>query len=407
MMKKKKIVMTSPWPTIAEEAKQEDFYLIVLWDKNHKSSAAYNKVSTHADELYMIDFSDDHKVESILKWIHSFNDVEYIYHLGKDEHVELIYRVAEELKRNVNDLETIFLINNKKKMRQHLEANGISPIRYTVANLFNITEKAEAFTYPFIVKPVNLSGSQGVALCHEVQDLERWKASVKALDYCGEFLIEEYLRGIEVSVETITFQNEHYMIGITDKLKTPPPQFIEMGHIFPSRLDKHTKEAVEKLIKEVLTSLRYSFGPCHSEVIITEAGPRLVELQPRLAGDRIPRLIEHSTGMRMENIIFKMLKGIRPHISMPKKISQIHYFNWTPGEVLEIKGINEARTLCNVKEIFINNPERISSVTDSYTRPGYVIVEGESYEELHQTINEVNERMTITYRTETDFPSVL
>ncbi|KKB35051.1 ATP-grasp domain-containing protein [Bacillus thermotolerans] len=405
-MKKKKIVMTSPWPTIAEEVKKEDFYLIVLWDKNHPSSAAYNKVSTYADELYMIDFLDEHKVESLLKWIHSFGDVEYIYHLGKDEHVELIYRIAEELGRNVNDLETISIINNKKKMRQHLEADGISPVRYTTTNLLNITEKAEAFTYPCIVKPVNLSGSQGVTLCHQAQDLEQWKASIESLNYSGEFLLEEYLQGVEVSVETLTFQNEHYIIGITDKIKMSPPQFIEMGHIFPSKLDERTKEAVEKLIKEVLNSLQYSFGPAHSEVIITEDGPRLVELQPRLAGDRIPRLIEHSTGMRIENAIFKMLKGIKPHVSMPKKVSQIHYFNWHPGEILEIKGINEARALPNVKEVFINSFERIPSVTDSYTRPGYVIVEGESYEELNQTINEVNEQISITYKTETDSPIV-
>ena len=391
--------MTTPWPRYAEAAKKEGFYLIVLWDKERKNNNALNKVYPFADELYMIDFKDVERMEALVELIHRSEPLDYIYHLGKDEHMEMAYKIAQKYNMNLNPLDAISNMNDKFKMRKHLKKKNISSIQYELANMGNIEEKVKNFNFPFIVKPTNLSGSKGVLLCEKQEDLNNWKEYLLNYDYEGDYLIEEYLVGKEVSVETLSFQGKHFIVGITDKIKTPPPIFVELGHVFPSCMDDKLKTEITMLVLDVLESFNYQFGPVHTEVIITEHGPKIVELQPRLAGDRIPILIEYSTGCSVENTIFKMLEGDSPQITKNEGISRIHYFQWKPGKVKEIKGIEKILEFSSVKQVEINIQQNdwIATLLDSTTRPGYVIVSGSSYEELESEIKKIEDTVEILY----------
>lgn len=60
-------------------------------------------------------------------------------------------------------------------------------------------------------------------------------------------MVEEYMEGPEVSVETLSVNGVCHVIQITDKLTTDAPYFVEMGHSQPSG---HTEE-IKKQIAEV------------------------------------------------------------------------------------------------------------------------------------------------------------
>jgi biotin carboxylase len=396
---KKRLLMTTPWPKYAEVAKNEGFYLIVLWDKKTGDEETLNKIIKFIDELHVIDFKDEQKVESLIDLIHNHEPLEYMYHLGRDEHMELAYRIAQKYNLNLNSLKSIICMNDKFKMRNHLKDRNISSIKFKLTNLENIEEDVREFEFPYIVKPTSLSGSRGVLLCEKKQDLIIWKEYMSKYDYEGAYLIEEYLEGKEVSIETLSYQGEHLVIGITDKIKTAPPYFVELGHIFPSMLDENIRREISELVVEVLKSFNYQFGPVHTEVIITKKGPRIVELQPRLAGDRIPLLVEHSTGLSLEKSIFKMLQGTPPSIGKDKAVSRIHYFQWENGRVKDIKGIEKVQELNSVKVVEINlKPNMyIENIHDSSSRPGYVIVSGSSYEELNNEIQKIEDIITVSY----------
>jgi biotin carboxylase len=391
--------MTSPWPKYAEVAKDEEFYLIVLWDKRTGDKETLNKIYNSADELYAIDFNDEQKVESLIDWIHKNEPIEYMYHLGKDEHMEMAYRIASKHDMNLNSLESITCMSDKSKMRNHLRFHNISPIQFKLTNMTNIEEDVKEFDFPFIVKPTNLSGSKGVLLCESEQDLKRWKENMTKYDYKGSYLLEEYLEGKEVSIETLSYKGEHFLIGITDKIKTAPPLFVELGHIFPSSLERDIQVKITKLVFKLLNSLDYQFGPAHTEVIITKEGPRIVELQPRLAGDRIPLLVEHVTGVSLEKTIFKMIQGHPPSVGQKTAVSRIHYFQWEKGKVKEIKGIEKVHELPSVKMLEINvKPNmHIEDICDSSSRPGYVVVSGNSYKEVSNEIQKIEEIITVSY----------
>ena len=118
-------------------------------------------------------------------------------------------------------------------MRTLLRDKGISAVRFAIAEHWSdVAALLPDFTLPVVVKPTTLSASRGIYLLTDPADLPAWGESLAAYQYDGPLLVEEYLRGPEFSVETLTVRGEHHVIGVTRKLLGPLPHFVEQGHLF-------------------------------------------------------------------------------------------------------------------------------------------------------------------------------
>ena len=87
---------------------------------------------------------------------------------------------------------------------------------------------------PFIMKPNDASGSRGVILVDDIQEVRGAFLYSKSISKSGFVLIEEYMQGPEVSVEVMTIKGQTTVLAVTDKLTTGAPFFVEMGHSQPS-----------------------------------------------------------------------------------------------------------------------------------------------------------------------------
>ena len=73
-------------------------------------------------------------------------------------------------------------------------------------------------------------------------DLENFPLNFRDQERERALLIEEYICGEEISVETVSNNGEITVVGITDKSVTGSPYFIENGHMFPAKLEEDAKE---------------------------------------------------------------------------------------------------------------------------------------------------------------------
>ena len=102
-----------------------------------------------------------------------------------------------------------------------------------------------------IVKPVDNSGSRGVFLIEDFKDINLIEDAFeysKAYSRSGEIIVEEYMTGEEISVETLSIDNEVHVIAITDKITTGAPYFVEMGHSQPTHYNIEMKKELLKLL---------------------------------------------------------------------------------------------------------------------------------------------------------------
>ena len=157
---------------------------------------------------------------------------------------------------------------------------------------------ADDLNYPIIVKPIDRSGSRGITKVLNKESLEKAVLFSIKESIIGSAVIEEFVEGVEVSVEGVSWKGKHTILTITDKITTNAPHFVELEHHQPSLLPKEIKDRIVDITINALKSVQIEYGASHSEFKITNSGEiYAIEVGARMGGDFIgSHLVELSTG---------------------------------------------------------------------------------------------------------------
>lgn len=299
--------------------------------------------------------------------------------------------------------ETALKSTDKGEMIKAFEAHGVAHPWYRIVNTEKeLRETADRITYPCIMKPTDNSGSRGVVLVKDREALIDAYEYTHAQSRSGGVIVEEYLCGNEVSVEIMVVDGEPTVLQITDKLTTGAPHFVEMGHSQPSRLPDAPQEAIRALASAAVRAVGIGCGPAHVEIMMTEKGPKMIELGARMGGDCITtHLVPLSTGIDMVSATMDVACGIAPDIT-PKlhRGSAIRYFNPPCGVIRAIEGLDEARAIEGVREITLVKAvgETVGSIGSSTDRAGFVIAQADTPEEAVKICERACETVRIVTR---------
>ncbi len=310
--------------------------------------------------------------------------VDGVMTLASDMPMRTVAAVAKELGLVGITEDTAQKATNKAIMRQALKDAGVPvPMFFRVSQKKEYDEAVKAFTGPFIVKPADNSGSRGIFKIDDLFDsnlIQEAYTYSKRYSRNGDVVVEEYMDGPEVSVETLTIDGICHVIQITDKITTGAPHFVEMGHTQPTRLPDDLPERIAEVAKAANKAIGITNGPSHTEIIVTHEGPKIVELGARLGGDCITtHLVPLSTGVDMVKCCIEIALGEKPNMEAKfNKGSAIRYFNQQAGVVTEIIGLEEAKCISGVQQIGIVHGigETVTEIDSSTARMGFVVAQG-------------------------------
>lgn len=330
--------------------------------------------------------------------------VDGVMTLASDMPMRSVAAVAKEMGLVGISDDTAFKATNKAVMRQALYEHGVPvPRFYKVSNREEYEKATAEFHVPFIVKPADNSGSRGIFKISDLNDHQTIRDTYdysRASSRSGDVVVEEYMEGPEVSVETLTIDGECHIIQITDKLTTGAPHFVEMGHSQPTQLDEVTAENIREVAKAANKAIGIENGPSHTEIIVTVEGPKIVELGARLGGDCITtHLVPLSTGVDMVECCIKIALGEKPDIDNRfNKGSAIRYFEQHAGVIKSINGLERAMRISGVKDIQIVHGvgDIVTEIENSSARMGFVIAQSECADLAISSCMEAISRITIT-----------
>lgn len=308
--------------------------------------------------------------------------------LASDMPMRTVAIVAKELNLIGISEETAIKATNKVKMRDALYENNVPCPAYFKVNkkeeYIKSVNQIKNMNCKCIVKPADNSGSRGIYLISSYEENEVDTAFKYSKKYSrdGDILVEEYMEGPEVSVETLSIDGKCNVIQITDKLTTGAPYFVEMGHSQPSKLDIETKKKIKEIAIAANHAIGIENGPSHTEIKITKNGPKIVELGARLGGDNITtHLVPLSTGVDMVECCINIALGKKADFKIKyNKGSAIKYFNQNAGKIISINGIKEASKIEGVQQIVLLDSigSHINEIKSSNDRIGYVIANADN-----------------------------
>ena len=368
----------------------------------HVAVADYNPSAVgipYADEYFNVSTIDAEGVTACAKTFAP----DGIFTLATDMPMRSIAAACQALSLPAITPETAVRATDKGEMIKAFAAHGVEhPWFYILSSVDEMDAVKDKITYPCISKPTDNSGSRGVMLIHNESELREALAYSAENGRSGSVIVEEYLKGNEVSVEVIVLRGVPHILQVTDKLTTGAPHFVEMGHSQPSRLPEADLESIRGLASRAVLAVGIENGPAHVEIMLTENGPRMIELGARMGGDCITtHLVPLSTGIDMVEASIRIAIGEVPDITPKKKRgSAIRFFDVPKGTIESIEGANEARAIAGVTEVTFTKTvgDKAGEIGSSTDRVGFVIAEAETAEKAVQICESALQAVKITVK---------
>jgi biotin carboxylase len=227
--------------------------------------------------------------------------------------------LAERLGVRGNSVASMLACRDKGTTRRVLERAGVPSARSVRVESPELGRSvAAAIGYPVVLKPASHAASIGVVKVENPEQFaSAWEfASAGAGEQGPEgygVLVEEYLDGPEVSVECVTIAGETTALAVTRKEIAFAPYFEEIGHTVMA--DDPILPAVALVARRALSALGVSDGISHVEMRLTATGPRIIEVNARLGGDWIGRLVRMATGLDLPAIAASIAADVTPDLT--------------------------------------------------------------------------------------------
>jgi len=341
------------------EAKKMFFYTIVL-DMNAECIGA-----KWCDEFLPINIADKEKVLQKAK--------EYKIDMILTSATELgnitACWVGERLKLNTNSYQTALNTTNKVLMKKIMTKYNILTAKYEIVydNNFNWN------SFPCIVKPSDSSAARGVSYCQNREEIKQAIKEVAQYSNDSKILIEEYIDGVQYSVETISCNSEHQIIAINNEFIHDLPNILEISHTIPAQIDEKTKGLIKDIIPMILDVFSIKYGAGHIEIRVTEDNNiYLIELASRTGGWRT-EMINLAYGINYSQLLL---------LASLNNLSKVRYSRYSKvicNFIIDYKSYEKYLSFKEDSNFIIFEPMEIKNVSKDFEAQNTIQVKGYYY----------------------------
>ena len=319
---------------------------------------------------------------------------------GGEEGVELADRLASELtpaRSNVPGLAAAR--RHKGRAAELLYAAGVSAPRTVstadedaVAAWLQAVDLADR---PLVLKPPRSAGSDGVVLVEAGGDwrtpFRRLRGSVNALGVRDdEVVVQEHLTGVEYAVDTVSVDGVHLLVAMFRYRK----EFTRYRIVDVLPLDQAPD--LLALTTGALDAVGLRHGAAHTEVIMTDDGPRVVEVNARLQGGAAPTMSRLASGDSQLDRYAALLAGgpLVEAAPVTRWVRAIylcadHTGLCTPDALARLRSqVRELPSYAQL-DLFVRAGSPIPRTVDLLTTPGRVLLAHDSAAQLERDTERV------------------
>lgn len=302
----------------------------------HEKGSYDESIAVHCEQIVHAPITDGAAILEVLKPLHEQRPFDRVLTTTEPAGESTGYTVDALGLPGVTEA-TARALKDKVITRELLDAHNLSPVRYrAVQSAEDIVAFQAEIGDRVIAKPADGVASLHI---HPVENAEQarraWDALVAA--GIGSVIVEEYLDGPVVSVDSFSYQGRHLPIGYSEYRMND--KFVEWEVSTPSRVAMPYLQELRALTPKLLDAVGLTEGPSHSEFVLTENGPRVLESHARLAGSGAPELVRRAFGFNLNRMFLTVPLGIEelPETS-PDPIggAAVRFFTPEPGVLVEV-----------------------------------------------------------------------
>lgn len=358
---------------IITQLKEAGFYVLAI-DRDHSAPGAqyahdFEPVDI-VDKISVLDFARKKKIDGIMA-INDFGTRTASFVSQEMGLVGLPYKAVEAA-------------NDKGLMRDVWRDACLAIPRYTViSSLHELRNAIDEIGFPCVLKPTDCGGSgRGVSVIRSVEDIEWAFNFARPYVNNARFILEEFLDGIELTIESISINGNVHILAASDKVKPDIRTRVATSLNYPADFSEETLKKVETLVAEAVRAIGIENGMAHTEVILTNNGPKLVELGARGGGGHVfHTCIESSSGVRAPVEFARLLTGDSVTLRKINKNGCVYrFFNPPQGILKEVRNLEKIKGMDGLLDVGIVKKagDKVGFLANSHDRAGFVVTEGKT-----------------------------
>lgn len=224
------------------------------------------------------------------------NDIEHILYVGD---CPALHHAVEDalVMLSPSRAASLYALQDPAAMRRTLNQAGVSVVNAVRVGSVSVARTwLESLPHPVVVKT---GPGRGIDIIWDSSALEAWAADEPSLP-C---VIEEFLEGPQLIVDTFTHAGMHHVLGMTGTTLTGG-QFVH-----PAELAEVPAAAARAIVLALLDLTGLESGCVRTRVVLTPRGPRIASAQASPVPGPVARLRTAVTG---QDLGAEMLASLVP-----------------------------------------------------------------------------------------------
>ncbi|WP_181150842.1 ATP-grasp domain-containing protein [Paenibacillus sp. PCH8] len=295
-------------------------------------------------------------------------------------------------------------VRNKWIMKQMLHQRGIRTSEIAIAlHEQDYIRFTDAHGFPIIVKPLSGYGSINTFKLSSKEELIHYLQNLRQEQQRD--LLEEFINGTEFHCDSIVSKGKVVFSSVSQYLyncldiatEQKPPASIT----FPEGTEANFIHRIKQLNEQVIAALGINQSVTHAELFLTPEGEVVFgEIGARIGGSHVmPPCIKNTHGVDFFEAVTDLEVGIYEFTRQEtsNKFTGMICFPSRAGVIQSISGMEDYEDISGIIEFNVSYQvgQRAGDVSDTMTRSGFAIVEGDSFQELRQTLLDMYDRFQI------------
>lgn len=365
-----------PQMALIAELKRRGAQVIVA-DMNAKAPAV-----PFADTFYPVSTLDTQGIERIARQ----ERADCVLSVCADQ----MLLVAAQVSHNLGlpcyiDLETAKRVSDKQLMKETFLAHGIPTAGYMVGASLRDQDIA-ALRYPVIVKPVDAYSSRGVVKVHNEAELRAAFEQAVHISRTGTAIVEEFLGGMELSVDVYVERGTAHILCIRRLDKIPSDErFIICRGVYPAPISQALRERTARVAQRVAEAFSLTDTPMLIQMKADGGQLHVIEFCARTGGGIKYRLLPKVSGFDVVKAVLDLTLGEKPHVTPCSYTGCVidEFLYCKPGVLDHLEGFEALE-----RDGVIDNFEQykppgyaFSSIASSGDRAAYFSIHADTWEQ--------------------------
>ncbi|MBP5294934.1 MAG: ATP-grasp domain-containing protein [Lachnospiraceae bacterium] len=261
------------------------------------------------------------------------------------------------------------LFTDKEKYKELMRRFDVPTVPEYRIDMENVEKSAAGIVYPVIVKPADGSGSRGITVCKNIEELKEALRFAEESSKEKAVVVEQYLEAPEATVFWLFDQGHYYMMLLGNrhvKHNQEGELPLPAGYTYPAAVQpgflKDTAPRMEEMFRAAGIQNGMMFMQCknvNGQLVVYDIGYRLtgtleyINLKGMCGFDPLDMMIRFSlTGEYGEP---DLQEKVDPFLG--GKYSYNVSLLCKPGKVASITGLEEIRALPGVLDVVVAHPE--------------------------------------------------